>query len=716
MKDQIFGVLQRVGRSFMLPIALLPVAGLLLGIGSSFTNITMLEAYHLTGVIYPGSPIYTLLDIMNQCGSAVFNNLALLFAMGVAIGMAKREKDVAALSGAIAYLVMNTAISAMITARGGVDAMPANSTTSMLGITTLQMGVFGGIVVGLGVAALHNRFYKIQLPQVLSFFGGTRFVPIISTAVFLVVGIVMFFVWPIVQTGIAALGALVLGSGYIGTWIYGIIERALIPFGLHHVFYLPFWQTEMGGSAVINGQTIFGAQNIFFAELANSSNVEHFSVSATRFMAGKFPFMIFGLPGAALAMYRTARPEKRGVAGGLLISAALTAMLTGITEPIEFTFLFVAPLMYAVHCVYAGLSYMLMHIFNVGVGMTFSGGIIDLTLFGIMQGNAKTSWIWVVIVGIVYFFVYYFTFYFMITKMDLKTPGREADDEETKLFTRSDFKAKTGIGPDGKPSGSGGFKDPTSALILKGLGGKKNLSDVDCCATRLRVTVVDSDKVSDALLKQSGASGIIHKGNGVQVIYGPQVAVIKSNLEDFMDTPEADLVDSADMGGGAPAAEKPKTSQKKLKDSTLAAHMNGTVVPMEKVEDEAFSQCILGQGVAVEPSEGFLYSPVDGVVEQVFDTKHAIGLLADDGADVLLHIGIDTVKLEGKYFTTRVAQDQRVKKGDLLISFDIDAIKKAGYKVTTPMIIANTDEYSAIKPLLSGGDVSVGTPILEVKG
>ena len=714
MKDQIFGVLQRVGRSFMLPIALLPAAGLLLGIGSSFTNATMLEAYHLTGIIYPGSALYTLLDIMNQCGSAVFNNLALLFAMGVAIGMAKREKDVAALAGAIAYLVMNTAISAMITAKGGVEAMAANSTTTMLGITTLQMGVFGGIIVGLGVAALHNRFYKAQLPQVLSFFGGTRFVPIISTAVFLVVGIVMFFVWPIIQMGIAALGNLVLSSGYIGTWIYGIIERALIPFGLHHVFYMPFWQTEMGGSAVINGETIFGAQNIFFAELANSSNIEHFSVSATRFMAGKFPFMIFGLPGAALAMYRTARPEKKDVAGGLLISAALTAMLTGITEPIEFTFLFVAPLMYAVHCVYAGLSYMLMHIFNVGVGMTFSGGIIDLTLFGILQGNGKTSWIWVVVVGIVYFFVYYFTFYFMITKMDLKTPGREADDEETKLFTRSDFKAKTGIGPDGKPTGSGGFSDPTSAMILKGLGGKKNLSDVDCCATRLRVTVIDSAKVSDAVLKQSGASGVIHKGNGVQVIYGPQVAVIKSNLEDFMDTPEADLVDTEEIAAPV-AADKPK-SKEKMKDSTLFAHMNGTVIPMEKVQDEAFAQCALGQGVAIEPSEGRLYSPVNGVVENIFDTKHAIGILADDGADVLLHIGIDTVKLNGQHFKVNVVEDQPVKKGDLLITFDMDAIKKAGYLLTTPMIICNTDEYSAVKPILSGGDVAVGTAILEVKG
>ncbi len=714
MKDQIFGVLQRVGRSFMLPIALLPAAGLLLGIGSSFTNATMLEAYHLTGVIYPGSAIYTLLDIMNQCGSAIFGNLALLFAMGVAIGMAKREKDVAALSGAIAYIVMNTSISAMITAKGGVEAMAANSTTSMLGITTLQMGVFGGIIVGLGVAALHNRFYKVELPQVLSFFGGTRFVPIVSTGVFLIVGIVMFFVWPIIQAGIAALGGLVLGSGYIGTWIYGIIERALIPFGLHHVFYMPFWQTAMGGEMEINGTLVQGAQNIFFAELANSGSIDHFSVSATRFMAGKFPFMIFGLPGAALAMYRCARPEKKQVAGGLLISAALTAMLTGITEPIEFTFLFVAPLMYAVHCVYAGLSYMLMHIFNVGVGMTFSGGIIDLTLFGILQGNAKTSWIWVVFVGIVYFFVYYFTFYFMITKMDLKTPGREADDEETKLFTRSDFKAKTGIGPDGKPTGSGGFSDPTSAMILKGLGGKKNLSDVDCCATRLRVTVLDSSKVSDAVLKQSGASGVIHKGNGVQVIYGPQVAVIKSNLEDFMDTPEADMVDSATMDAPA-AAEKPK-SKEKMKDSTLCAHMNGTVIPMEQVQDEAFAECALGQGVAIEPSEGRLYSPVNGVVENIFDTKHAIGILADDGADVLLHIGIDTVKLNGQYFKVNVVADQPVKKGDLLITFDMDAIKKAGYLLTTPMIICNTDEYSAVKPILSGGEVAVGTPILEVKG
>ena len=711
MKDKIFGVLQRVGRSFMLPIALLPVAGLLLGIGSSFTNETMLETYGLTGLIHQGTVIYTVLDIMNQCGSAVFNNLALLFAMGVAIGMAKKEKEVAALSGAIAYLVMNTAISAMINAAGGVEAMAPNTTTSMLGITTLQMGVFGGIIVGLGVAGLHNRFYKIQLPQVLSFFGGTRFVPIISTAVYLLVGIAMFYVWPVVQTGIGMLGNLVISSGYAGTFIYGLIERALIPFGLHHVFYMPFWQTAVGGSAVIDGMTVQGAQNIFFAELASKSTTE-FSVEATRFMTGKFVFMIFGLPGAALAMYRTARPQKRKVVAGLLLSAALTSMLTGITEPLEFTFLFIAPVMYAVHCVYAGLAYMLMHILDVCVGMTFSGGLIDLTLFGIMQGNDKTHWLWIVAVGAVYFVLYYFTFSIMIRKMDLKTPGREADTEEPKLYNRADFKEKTGVGPDGTPAAG---NDTVSATILRGLGGKANITDVDCCATRLRITVADPDKVSDGLLKQSGASGVVHKGNGIQVIYGPQVAVIKSNLVDFMETPAADALGEAPAAAPAPApAAKPAAPAPAKQPERLGAHLAGTVVPMNQVQDEAFASCVLGEGVAIEPTEGKLYAPADAVVDNLFDTHHAIGLVTTSGVELLLHIGIDTVKLGGQHFTAHVQTGQKVKKGDLLISFDIEAIKAAGYLCTTPLIVCNTDDYAAVKPLATG-TVTPGQDLLQVE-
>ena len=705
MKDKIFGVLQRVGRSFMLPIALLPVAGLLLGIGSSFTNETMLAAYGLNSVIHPGTLIYTILDVMSQTGSAVFNNLALLFAMGVAIGMARKEKEVAALSGAVAYIIMNTAIQAMINAAGGVDAMPANSTTTMLGITTLQMGVFGGIVVGLGVAALHNKFYKIELPQVLAFFGGTRFVPIISSIVYLVVGIAMFYIWPVVQSGIAALGALVLASGYAGTFIYGLLERALIPFGLHHVFYMPFWQTAVGGTAIIDGVTVTGAQNIFFAELASKSTTV-FSVSATRFMAGKFPFMMFGLPGAALAMYHCAKPEKKKAAGGLLLSAALTAFLTGITEPLEFTFIFVALPMYAVHCVLAGLSFMLMHILNVGVGMTFSGGLIDLVLFGAMQGNAKTHWIWVVVVGAVYFVLYYLIFRFMISKFNYKTPGRD-DAEEVKLYTRADVNARSAASGSNAPAGD----DPVSALIVEGLGGTDNLSDVDCCATRLRCTVKDAALVRQDVLKASGASGVICKGNGVQVVYGPKVAVIKAKLEDYLENaPKTPAAPAAPAPAAAPAAPAAAA-----KDTVLAACLTGTVVPLAEVKDEAFASGALGDGIAIEPAVGELVAPADGEISSTFDTHHAVGMTTVDGAELLMHIGIDTVKLGGKHFTYLVNEGDKVRKGQLLIRFDIEAIKAEGYPVTTPLIVCNTDEYAAVTPKASG-TVKQGDALLELKG
>ena len=704
MKDKIFGVLQRVGRSFMLPIALLPVAGLLLGIGSSFTNETMLAAYGLNSVIHPGTLIYTILDVMSQTGSAVFNNLALLFAMGVAIGMARKEKEVAALSGAVAYIIMNTAIQAMINAAGGVEAMPANSTTTMLGITTLQMGVFGGIVVGLGVAALHNKFYKIELPQVLAFFGGTRFVPIVSSIVYLVVGIAMFYIWPVVQNGIAALGALVLASGYAGTFIYGLLERALIPFGLHHVFYMPFWQTAVGGTAIIDGVTVTGAQNIFFAELASKSTTV-FSVSATRFMAGKFPFMMFGLPGAALAMYQCAKPEKKKAAGGLLLSAALTAFLTGITEPLEFTFIFVALPMYAVHCVLAGLSFMLMHILNVGVGMTFSGGLIDLVLFGVMQGNAKTHWVWVVVVGAVYFVLYYIIFRFMISKFDYKTPGRD-DAEEVKLYTRADVNARSAASGSTAPAGD----DPVSALIVEGLGGATNLSDVDCCATRLRCTVKDAALVRQDVLKASGASGVICKGNGVQVVYGPKVAVIKAKLEDYLENaPKTSAATAAPAPATAPAAPAAAA-----KDTVLSACLNGTVVPLAEVKDEAFASGALGDGIAIEPIDGELVAPADGEISSTFETHHAVGMTTADGAELLMHIGIDTVKLGGKHFTYLVNEGDKVKKGQPLIRFELEAIKAEGYPVTTPLIVCNTDDYAAVAAKASG-TVKQGDALLELK-
>ena len=383
------------------------------------------------------------MQVLAQTGNIIFANLPIIFAMGVALGMAEKEHGTAVLSAAIAFFVMHQTISTLLSLSGQLEEgqMLSGTISNVVGIESLEMGVFGGIIVGLGVAALHNRFYKIKLPNVISFFGGVRFIPIISTFAYILVGLVMFFVWPYIQRGIYSLGNLVLSSGYFGTFIYGTIERALIPFGLHHVFYMPFWQTGLGGSMMIDGQNIQGAQNIFFAQLA-SPNTTQFSVEATRFMSGKFPLMIFGLPGAALAMYGCAKPNKRKVAGGLLLSAALTSVITGITEPIEFTFLFVAPVLYVIHSIFAGLAYMIMHILNVGVGMTFSGGLIDLTLFGILQGNAKTNWIMVPLVGLVYFAVYFFLFRFLIEKRNYLTPGREADSAETKLYTRADYNQK----------------------------------------------------------------------------------------------------------------------------------------------------------------------------------------------------------------------------------------------------------------------------------
>ena len=705
MKDKIFGVLQRVGRSFMLPIAILPVAGLFLGIGSSFTNLTTLEAYGLTGIMGPGTVLYAILTVLSEAGNIVFANLPVLFAMGVAIGMAKKEKDVAALSAVIAFFIMHASIGAMININGGVDALLEGASTQVLGITSLQMGVFGGIIVGLGVAALHNRFYKIELPAVLGFFGGTRFVPIISAVVYLIVGIVMFYAWPIVLSGIYKVGDIVLSSGYAGTWVYGFMERLLIPFGLHHVFYLPFWQTAVGGTAVVGGQLIEGAQNIFFAELA-TPGIQHFSVSATRFMSGKFPFMIFGLPGAALAMYRCAKPEKRKVVGGLLLSAALTSMVTGITEPIEFTFLFVAPLLYGIHCVLAGLAYMLMHIFNVGVGMTFSGGFIDLFLFGILQGNAKTSWIWVVVVGIVYFVVYYLLFSILIKKLDLKTPGRD-DSEEVKLYKRSDLEAKKNA------SNNGSNDDELSEMITRGLGGKKNISDVDCCATRLRCTVYKSDLVNDAILKQTGASGVVHKGQGVQIIYGPKVTVIKSNLEDYLVTAPDEEIKVEDTKEDKVEKVESKSEEKVKRTIVLGSPLSGEAKSITETPDDAFAQKMMGDGAMIVPEEGVVPAPLDAEVCVVFPSKHAVGLRTDEGIELLIHVGIDTVKLDGKGFEAFVKDGDKVKKGDKLLSFDKDFIEKNVPSICTPYIVTSLDDKVRVR-LLKTGKIQRGEDLIAV--
>lgn len=719
MKDKIFSVLQRVGRSFMLPIAILPVAGLLLGIGSSFTNATTIETYHLTSILGEGTILNALLMIMNKVGSAVFDNLPLIFAVGVAIGMAKKEKEVSALSAVIAYFVMNTAINAMLTITGQIldngeiaESVLEGTITSVCGIQSLQMGVFGGIIVGLGVAALHNKFYRIQLPNALSFFGGTRFVPIISTIVYMFVGILLYFVWPVVQNGIYALGGLVTGSGYVGTLIFGLIKRALIPFGLHHVFYMPFWQTAVGGTMEVAGQMVQGGQNIFFAQLADSANIAHFSADATRYFSGEFIFMIFGLPGAALAMYQCAKPEKKKAAGGLLLSAALACMATGITEPLEFSFLFVAPALFAVQVVLAGTAYMIAHMLNIAVGLTFSGGLLDFFLFGILQGNAKTSWMRVIPVGIIYFFLYYFIFKFMIKKFNFKTPGREDDDTETKLYTKADVNARREAGQ----AGAAASEDAVSEAITRGLGGKKNISDVDCCATRLRCTVKDASRVNDGILKATGASGVVHKGQGVQVIYGPNVTVIKSNLEDYLETAPDTYAEAETTESVQETADKTQEAkeQKVVERIVISSPITGLAADLATAPDEAFAQKMMGDGAVVTPEDPFVRAPEDGEVAFVFDTKHAIGFVTDSGISLLIHVGIDTVKLNGEGFETLVESAQTVKKGDPMLKLDLEYLKANAPSITSPVLCTELEDNQRIH-LLQEGQIKAGEPLFEIE-
>ena len=532
MKDKLFETLQKMGKTFMLPIALLPVAGLMLGVGSSFTGDSFVNMYDLDWLLGEGTVLYNVLTVFKDCGQIIFDNLPLLFAVAVALGMAKAAKEVAALSAVVAYFMMYASMTSTIVNFGNLEKLKETPGLigSVLGFSeTMNTGVFGGIIIGLIVAYLHNRFYKVEFPDALSFFAGTRFVPIISAFAAVLTGMVLSFLWPYAGSGIAWLGSVVADLGYVGTFLYGFIYRALIPLGLHHVFYLPFWQTALGGTATIGGHVVEGAQNIVFTQLGNGQVVDP---EAAKFFSGMFPFMIFGFPAAAFAMYQQAKPERKKDVKGLMMSSSLTSIFTGITEPLEFSFLFASPFLYfGVHCVLAAFSFVLMHFLQVGVGLTFSGGLLDFVLYGILPGQGITNWIPVVLVGIVYAFVYYFVFTFFIKKFDLKTPGREDDVVESKMYTKADYQAKKAGEKANVP-----VQDELSHDIVTGLGGADNLIEVGNCATRLRVTVKDGNLVNQNQLKSTGAAGVVVKGNNAQVIYGPKVSNIKSNIDEYLAT------------------------------------------------------------------------------------------------------------------------------------------------------------------------------------
>ena len=542
----------------MLPIAALPVAGILLGVGGSLINIAALEnapAIYQPLIAFVNIPMITIiLKIMQGIGDIVFGNLPVLFAVGTAIGLAKQDKGTAALASVFGFLIMNQVIGVLLgmgatplgtLVSGDVPAQYAQYVTTTLGIFTLNMSVFGGIITGIVTATLHNKYYNIQLPAVIGFFSGARFVPIVVSLAMAVVGALLAYIWPFVQDGIAVIALFVKNAGPIGTFLYGLIERALIPFGLHHIFYTPFWYGSfVDGQVIIDGawQTIQGANYAYFAQLGNMQSIVGADADTmstivsgtTRFMAGKFPFMMFGLPAAALAMYHTAAPNKKKIVGSLLVSAAFTSLLTGITEPLEFTFLFVAPVLYVVHCIMAGLSFFLMDILNVFIGMTFSGGLIDFTLFGILPAGAgvPTNWIRAILVGAGYAVVYYFLFKTLILKLNLKTPGREGDEEEAKLYSKADFQAAKGLDGKEAPNKANGKDEIVQKApeVLAALGGEENAVSIDACITRLRVEVKDKSKVDKDKLKALGAVGVVEVGNGIQAIFGAKADAYRHEI------------------------------------------------------------------------------------------------------------------------------------------------------------------------------------------
>lgn len=527
-----FERLQRLGRAFMIPIAILPIAGLMLGIGAAFTNPLTIETYGLTGILGEGTFLYYVLSVMSAIGDTVFGNLPLIFAIGVASGLALNEKGTAGLAAATSFLIMHKVTNVILGFQGytpetttvdyymeqGLSAVEAAQQANVfgqeLGIFTVQIGVFGGIIVGLVVAFLTNRYYDKRFPDFLSFFQGARFVPIISILVISIIGAIIPFVWPTIHLAISSFSEFFGRTGAIGMFFYGSLMRLLNVFGLHHAIYPLFWFTSLGGEMEVAGEIIQGGQNIYFAQLADPT-VTHFSPEATKYFMGGYLPMIFGLPAAALAMYRAADPKNRKAVGGILFSAALTSFLTGITEPLEFTFLFSAPLLFGVHAILEGISYAVLYLLDVAVGVTFSRGIIDLTLFGFLQGNAKTNYIWILILGIPTAIIYYYVFKILIEKFDLKTPGR-GEDSENKLYTKKDKL----------------LEDVDVEAVIDALGGRENLVNVDACITRLRVTVKDTDKVADQKLweEELKAKGMFKKGSGVQVIYGALAEVLKNEI------------------------------------------------------------------------------------------------------------------------------------------------------------------------------------------
>lgn len=668
MFKKAFGVLQKVGKALMLPVALLPAAGLLLGLGNAAQQETMLNYLPFLGADW----VQLLATVMEDAGGVIFGNLALIFAIGVAIGLA--GDGAAGLAALVGYLVLNQVMSSWI---GVSPDMLENDPgfASVLGIPTLQTGVFGGIIVGLIAAFCYNRYHNIEMPSFLGFFAGKRFVPIVTAAMSFVAGLILLFVWPPVQDAMNSASYWLIEEGtYLAVFFFGFIKRLLIPFGLHHIFHAPFWY-EFGSYTNAAGELVRGDMTIFFEQLKDGVEI-----TAGNFMAGEFPVMMFGLPAAALAMYHTARPEKKKLVAGLLGSAALTSFLTGITEPIEFTFMFISPVLFFIHAVLDGFSFVLMTWLDVNVGYTFSGGAIDFFLFGILPG--KEPWWITIILGIIFAVVYYVIFRFFIQKFNLMTPGREKADEDTDNTTS---KVKTG---------------DLAFNVLEAMGGQENIAHLDACITRLRVSVNSISQVDKDRLKKLGAAGVLEVGDNIQAIFGPRSETIKGQMQDIMAgrTPRPVETDQQEEIKQQIEEVNPESMQndETAINESISSPLSGELVPLAEVPDDVFAGKMMGDGFAIVPEDGEIVSPVNGKIVNLFPTKHAIGILSEGGKEILIHVGIDTVNLKGEGFEPLVKEGDEVKQGQPLLKADLAYIEKHAKSTITPIVFTNLKDGETV--------------------
>lgn len=649
MKIDVRTFIQKLAKSLMGPLSIIVAAGLLLGLASTLQNPNVF-GNALQNVAF----VNNFVSLINSLAGGLFGLLPVLFCMSVAQGMSREDKEVATFASIIGFALFHTTIRFFLGLKGltaettsidyltsqGMSLLEATQENAaydtVLGIFTYRMSIFGGIIVGLWCAMIHNRFHETQLPTAFSFFSGKRFVPIMTVVTIPFLALVMFFVWPLFNMIINGFGQLLAAAGVFGTFIYGFLERLLIPTGLHHILNQLIRFTPIGGTAMINGEQISGALNIFNALLMDPNPDMGTMRLATRFLTqGTHPFMVFGLPAACYAMYKTALPENKNKVKGVLLAAGLTSFFTGITEPIEFSFIFISPILWLFHAFMAGMSFLINSLLEVCIGNA-GGGLIDLMLFGVLRGT-ETKWIINVIIGLIYAVIYYNVFKWVIVKKNIKTPGREDESDAVDYTTDT-----TELG----------------TAIMEALGGKENIVEIDNCISRLRLILKSTKIVDDKALKATGSLGVIRiNDENLQVVYGAKVEKAAAELK---------------------RAVKSSASAAPKKESFITPAA-GKLIPISEVNDPAFSQKMMGDGFAVIPNNGKIYAPMSGTATAVFPTNHAIGIETEDGTEILLHIGIDTVKLNGKGFKSYVKQGDKVKQGELLVDADLDLIKSEGY-------------------------------------